>query len=192
MTLLFSLHLHSLLHLYSPDFSIFSLYFHYRLWTHLAAVSPFFFFLSNPLPYPKSTVIYLCFLKTKVSATFNFSFSIQIFHMLITTSTTTTKSLQSCPTLCHPIDISPPGSPVPGILQARTLEWDAISFSNAWKWKVKVKSLSRVRLFSTPCSLPGLERPSTTVIFGKLFPLLWLNKSVAFSWKRTLFYPFDI
>ena len=54
------------------------------------------------------------------------------------------KSLQSCPTLCDPIDGSPPGSPVPGILQARTLEWVAISLSNAWKWKVKVKSLSRV------------------------------------------------
>ena len=60
------------------------------------------------------------------------------------------KSLQSCPTLCNPIDGSPPGSPVPGILQARVLEWVAISFSNAWKWKVKVKSLSRVRLFGTP------------------------------------------
>ena len=51
-------------------------------------------------------------------------------------------SLQLCPTLCDPIDGSPPGSPVPGILQERTLEWVAISFSNAWKWKVKVKSLS--------------------------------------------------
>ena len=60
------------------------------------------------------------------------------------------KSLQSCPTLCDPTDGSPPGSPVPGTLQARTLEWVAISFSNAWKWKVKVKSLSRVRLFETP------------------------------------------
>ena len=60
------------------------------------------------------------------------------------------KSLQLCPTLCDPIDGSPPGSPVPGILQARTLEWVAISFSNAWKWKVKVKSLSRVWLFVTP------------------------------------------
>ena len=56
----------------------------------------------------------------------------------------TAKSLQSCPTLCDPIDGSPPGSPVPGILQARTLEWVAISLSNAWKWKVKVKSLSHV------------------------------------------------
>ena len=60
------------------------------------------------------------------------------------------KSLQSCPTLCDPIDGSLPGSPVPGILQARTLEWAAISFSNAWKWKVKMKSLSRVRRFATP------------------------------------------
>ena len=60
------------------------------------------------------------------------------------------KSLQSCPTLCDPTDGSPPGSPVPGILQARTLEWVAISFSNAWKWKVKVKSLSRARLLMTP------------------------------------------
>ena len=60
------------------------------------------------------------------------------------------KSLQSCPTLCDPIDRSPPGSPIPGILQARTLEWAAISFSNAWKWKVKVKSLSRVQLLATP------------------------------------------
>ena len=60
------------------------------------------------------------------------------------------KSLQSCPTLCDPTDGSPPGSPIPGILQARTLEWVAISFSNAWKWKVKVKPLSRVRRFATP------------------------------------------
>ena len=60
------------------------------------------------------------------------------------------KLRQSCPTLCNPIDGSPPGSPVPGILQARTLEWVAISFSNACKWKVKVKLLSHVRLLATP------------------------------------------
>ena len=65
-------------------------------------------------------------------------------------NTATAKSLQSCPTRCDPIDSSPPGSPNPGILQARTLERVAISFSNAWKWKVKVKSLSRVRLLATP------------------------------------------
>ena len=60
------------------------------------------------------------------------------------------KSLQSCPTLWDPIDGSPPGSAIPGILQARTLEWVVLSFSKAWKWKVNVKSLSLVRLFTTP------------------------------------------
>ena len=60
------------------------------------------------------------------------------------------KSLQLCPTLCDPIDGSPPGSSIPGILEARTLEWVAMSFSNAWKWRVKVKSLSRARLLATP------------------------------------------
>ena len=70
------------------------------------------------------------------------------------------KSLQSCPTLHDPIDGSPPGSPVPGILQARTLEWVAISFSNASKWKVKVKSLSRVRFLATPWTLAHQAPPS--------------------------------
>ena len=65
---------------------------------------------------------------------------------VLTSAAAAAKSLQSCPTLCDPIDGSPPGSPVPGILQARTLEWVAVSFSNAWKWKVKGKSLSRVQL----------------------------------------------
>ena len=60
------------------------------------------------------------------------------------------RSLQFYLTLCDPIESSPPGSSVPGILQARTLEWVAISFSSTWKWKVKVKSLSRVRLLATP------------------------------------------
>ena len=70
------------------------------------------------------------------------------------------KSLQSCPTLCHPIDGSPPGSPVPGILQERTLEWVAISFSNAGKWKVKVKLLSHVRLLATPWTAAYQTPPS--------------------------------
>ena len=60
------------------------------------------------------------------------------------------KSLQSCPSLCDPRDGSPPGFPIPGVLQARTLEWVAISFSNAWKWEVKVKSLSHSWLLATP------------------------------------------
>ena len=70
------------------------------------------------------------------------------------------KSLQSCPTLCDPMDGSPPGSPIPGILQARTLEWVVISFSNAWKWKVKVKLLSRVQLFTTPWTAAYQAPPS--------------------------------
>ena len=70
------------------------------------------------------------------------------------------KLLQSCPTLCNSIDSSPSGSTVPGILQARTLEWVAISFSNAWKWKVKVKSLSRVRLLVTPRTAAYQAPPS--------------------------------
>ena len=75
-------------------------------------------------------------------------------------SSAAAKSFQSCPTLRDPIDGSPPGSPVPGILQARTLEWVATSFSNAWKWKVKVKSLSRVRLFATPWTAAYQVPPS--------------------------------
>ena len=70
------------------------------------------------------------------------------------------KSIQSCPTLCDPIDGSPPGSPIPGILQARIQEWVAIPFSNAWKWKVKGKSLSRVWLFATPWSAAYQAPPS--------------------------------
>ena len=70
------------------------------------------------------------------------------------------KSLQSCPTLCNPVDGNPLGSPVPGILQARTLEWVAISFSNAWKWKVKVNSLSRVQLLATPWTVAYQAPPS--------------------------------
>ena len=76
----------------------------------------------------------------------------------------TAKSLQSCPTLYNPIDGSPPGSPVPGILQARTLEWAAISFSNAWKWKVKVKSLSK-----------GIPEKNNLFLFHWLHKILWLD-----------------
>ena len=68
------------------------------------------------------------------------------------------KPLQSCPTVCDPIDSSPPDYPTPGILQARTLEWVAISFSNAWKWKVKMKvKVKSCPTLSDPmdCSLPG-------------------------------------
>ena len=70
------------------------------------------------------------------------------------------KSLQSCPTLSDPKDCNPPGSAVPKILQARTWEWVAISFSDAWRWKVKVKSLSRVRLLGTPWTAAYQVPPS--------------------------------
>ena len=72
------------------------------------------------------------------------------YQLTVAAAAAAAKSLQSCPTLCNPIDGSPRGFPVPGILQARILEWVAISFSNAWKWKVKVKPLSLVRLLATP------------------------------------------
>ena len=71
-------------------------------------------------------------------------------HTHLHTAAAAAKSLQSCPTLCDPRDGSPLGSSVPGILQARTLEWVAISFSSAWKWKVKVKSLGCVQLLAAP------------------------------------------
>ena len=87
-----------------------------------------------------SSFKYIWILRQNTECVWTGRVSMHVIH------TTATKSLQSCPTLCDPRDDSPPDFPVPGILQARTLEWVAISFSNAWKWKVKVKSLSRVRL----------------------------------------------
>ena len=86
----------------------------------------------------------------KVVCDWKYSLTLRLFHAHSFVAAAAAKSLQSCPTLCDPIDGSPPGSPVPGILQARTLEWVAISFSNVWNWKGKVKSLSRVWLFATP------------------------------------------
>ena len=76
-----------------------------------------------------------------------------LYKCLLNDAAAAAKSCQSCLTLCDPIDGSPPGLSVPGILQARTLEWVAISFSNAWKWKVKVKSLSHVRFIMTPWTI---------------------------------------
>ena len=86
--------------------------------------------------------------------------SLLIRHAVNPRTATAAKSLQSCPTLCDPIDGSPPGPAVPGILQARTLEWVAISFSNAGKWKVKVKSLSRVQPSATPWTAAYQAPPS--------------------------------
>ena len=78
----------------------------------------------------------------------------------LTNAATAAKSLQLCPTLCDPIDGSPPGSSIPRILQPRILEWVATSFSNAWKWKVKMKSLSRVWLLATPWTAAYQTPPS--------------------------------
>ena len=85
---------------------------------------------------------------------------IQFFKYTAAAAAAAAKSLQSFLTLCDPRDGSPSGSPVPGILQARTLEWIAISFSNAWKWKVKVKSLCHARLLATPWTAAYQAPPS--------------------------------
>ena len=94
-----------------------------------------------------TTVIQFC---ENIKTTEGYTFNQWIVCVQIIFKESAAKSLQSCPTLCDPTDGSPPGSAIPGILQARTLEWVAISFSNVWKWKVKGKSLSRVWLFATP------------------------------------------
>ena len=124
------------------------------------------------------------------------------------------KSLQSCLTLCDPIDGNLPGSHIPGILQARTLEWVAISFSNAWKWKVKVKSLSRVWLLATPWTATYQAPPSMgfsrqeywsgVPLPTELFQILkddvvkvlhsicqqiWKNHQWPQDWKRSVFIP---
>ena len=108
-----------------------------------------------PLPFLKP----VC---TSGSSCFIYCWSLALRILSITLLACTdsaAKSLQSCPTVCYSIDSSPPGS-VPGILQARTLEWVAISFFNAWKWKVKVKPLSHVRLLATPWTTAYQAPPS--------------------------------
>ena len=97
--------------------------------------------------------------------------------LLLAVAAAAAASLQSCPTLCDPIDGSPPGSPIPGILQARTLEWVAISFSSAWKWKVKVKSLIRVQLSATPWTAAYQAPPSMGIFQARV--LEW--GAIAFS-----------
>ena len=91
---------------------------------------------------------------------YDVSFHRLIYCLYVFFGAAAAKSLQSCPTLCDPIDSSPPGSPIPGILQARTLEWVAISFSSAGKWKGKVKSLSHVWLLATPWTAAYQPPPS--------------------------------
>ena len=106
----------------------------------------------------------------------------------IKSSAAAAKSLQLCPTLCNPRDGSPPGSPIPGILQPRTLEWVAISFSNAWKWKVKVKLLSCVRLLVTPWTA-AYQASSVHGIF-KARVLEWgaidFSQKIVNAWARLI------
>ena len=97
------------------------------------------------------------------------------------TAAAAAKSPQSCPTLCNPIDGSPPGSPIPGTLQARTLEWVAISFSSAWNGKVKVKTFSCVRLLAIPWTAAYQAPPSMGFSRQEYWsgvpspsPILWL------------------
>ena len=106
------------------------------------------------------------------------------------------KSFQSCPILCDPIDGSPPGSPIPGILQARALEWVAIVYSIVWKWKVKVKWLSGVRLVATPWTAAYQAPPSMGFSRQEYWsgvpspsPLLHIcpNPNVAFLWNLSIF-----
>ena len=99
------------------------------------------------------------------------------------------KSLQSCPTLCDPIDGSPPGSPIPGILQARTVEWVAISFSNAWKWKVRVKSLSRVWLLATPWTAAH-QAPPSMGFSRQEYWLAWEMSTIVWYSEHSLALPF--
>ena len=104
------------------------------------------------------------------------------------------KSLQSCPTLCDPIDGSPPGSSIPGILQARTLEWVAISFPNAGKWKVKVKSLSRAQLVATPWTAAYQALPSmgfSRQEYWSGVPLPSLKNSPAYLQQGAIVYPLN-
>ena len=107
----------------------------------------------------------------------------------VATAAAAAKLFQSCPTLCDPRDGSPPGFPFPGILQARTLEWVAISFSNAWEWKVKVKSFSRVRPSVTPWTAAHQPPPSMrfSLMMGvKLFTvglMLHISKCRRLEWS---------
>ena len=123
------------------------------------------FFLSRFVVFPFTSVVFtfsswVIFCNTCLEVLIRQLRHLGIFMICWWSLPAAAKSLQSCPTLGDPIDGSPPGSPLPGILQARTLQWVAISFSNAWKWKVKVKSLSRVRLLATPWTAAYQAPPS--------------------------------
>ena len=131
---------------------------------------------------------------------FRLLLTVWMFIVCLTYAAAAAKSLQSCPTLRDPIDGSPPGSPIPGILQARTLEWVAISFSNAWKWEVKVKSLSRVRLLVTPwtrllhpwdfpgkCTGVRCHCLLRDICYWAYKATTCIKKVVSFTWRRKVF-----
>ena len=125
---------------------------------HLTEVFICIFLMINDVQY-----IFMCLLPIHISSSEQCLLTnLTIFKIWVAAAAAAAAArlLQSCPTLCDPIDSSPSGSPVPGILQARTLEWVAISFSNAWKWKVKVKSLSCVQLLATPWTIAHQAPPS--------------------------------
>ena len=115
----------------------------FTILTHLSCQIPTWLPSSISFPFPGSIPHCLIHWDTLLSV------------VLLVAAAAAAKSLQSCPTLCDPINGSPPGFPVPGILQARTVEWVVISFSNAWKWKVKVKLFSHVWLLATPWTFPA-------------------------------------
>ena len=105
------------------------------------------------------------------------------------------KLLQSCLTLCDPWDGSPPGSPVPGILQARTLEWVAISFYSAWNWKVKVKSLSHIQQFATTEYYSAIKKNKQlihTTTWMDLQRIHWMKKVKPERLHTVWFHLYDI
>ena len=129
--------------------------------------------------------------------------------MIYMSAAAAAKSLRLCLTLCDPIDGSPPSSPVPGILQARTLEWVAISFSYAWKWKVKAKALSRVRLlvslwtaahqappsmgFSRQEYWSGVPLPAPASVWDECnCAVVWAFFGIAFLWNWYESWPFPV
>ena len=112
----------------------------------------------------------------------------KIWLLANTSAAAAAKSLQLCPTLCDPTDGSPPGSPIRGIFQARTLEWVAISFSSTWKWKVKVKSLSRVRLLATPWTAAYQAPLSMGVSRQEYWSGVLLPSPIGKHWTKLIFF----
>ena len=159
------------------------------------------------------SLVPLPFLKpawTSGSSLFRYSWSLSWRILSITllacaAAASAAKLLHSCPTLWDPIDGSPPGSPVPGILQARTMECFAISFSNAWKWKVKVKSLSRVRPLVTPWTAAHQGSSTHGIFQARVLEwgaialwdeyncaVVWAFFGIAFLWDWNENWPFPV